>query len=158
RTGELLRNGDRVQLHEGPLQVLLALLERPGELVTREELTARLWPAGTFVDFERGLNKAVNKLRDALRDSADHPQLIETVPRKGYRFIGELQNERPRSELRDKVVTFPTPPVSHRSSKWPYLALVAALALALVIVWKLRSRPPAPAEASPANLQIESLG
>src|SRR5262252_9619774 len=83
RTGELQHDGERVRLHEQPLQLLLALLECPGELVSREELTARLWPAGTYVDFERGLNKAVNKLREALRDSADHPRIIETVPRKG---------------------------------------------------------------------------
>src|SRR5215470_16421821 len=90
RTGELVRDGERVQLQEAPLRVLLTLLERPGELVTREELTSQLWPAGTFVDFERGLNKAVNKLRDALGDSAEQPRFIETLPRRGYRFIGEV--------------------------------------------------------------------
>ena len=90
RTGELANDGRRTPLRDQPLQLLLALLERPGELVTREELTRRLWPAGTFVDFDRGLNKAVNHLRDALGDSADHPQFIETLPRKGYRFIAPV--------------------------------------------------------------------
>src|SRR3954449_13100504 len=86
RTGELANNGTKTQLREQPLQLLLALLESPGELVTREQLVSRLWPAGTFVDFDRGLNKAVNKLREVLNDSPDHPQYIETLPRKGYRF------------------------------------------------------------------------
>ncbi|HEY7286776.1 MAG TPA: FlgO family outer membrane protein [Vicinamibacterales bacterium] len=90
RTGELSNDGRRTPLRDQPLQLLLALLERPGDLVTREELTRRLWPAGTFVDFDRGLNKAVNHLRDALGDSADHPQFIETLPRKGYRFIAPV--------------------------------------------------------------------
>jgi len=90
RSGELQHNGRKILLNEQPFQVLLALLERPGELVTREELVHRLWPDGTFVDYERGLNKAVNKLRDALRDSADSPRFVETIPRRGYRFIAPL--------------------------------------------------------------------
>ena len=90
RTGELTNAGQRTPLRDQPLQLLLALLERPGELVTREELTRRLWPADTFVDFDRGLNKAMNHLREALSDSADHPQFIETLPRKGYRFIAPV--------------------------------------------------------------------
>jgi DNA-binding winged helix-turn-helix (wHTH) protein/tetratricopeptide (TPR) repeat protein len=90
RSGELQHNGRKIRLNEQPFQVLLALLERPGELVTREELVHRLWPDGTFVDYERGLNKAVNKLRDALQDSADSPRFVETIPRRGYRFITPL--------------------------------------------------------------------
>ena len=93
RTGELTNAGQRTPLREQPLQLLLALLERPGELVTREELTRRLWPADTFVDFDRGLNKAMNHLREALSDSADHPQFIETLPRKGYRFIAPVTQD-----------------------------------------------------------------
>lgn len=91
RSAELQYNGRNIALHEQPFQVLLALLERPGELVTREELVHRLWPDGTFVDYERGLNKAVNKLRDVLRDSAEAPRYIETLPRRGYRFIAPLE-------------------------------------------------------------------
>lgn len=87
RSGELWNNGTRHTLAEQPLAVLLALLEHPGELVTREELRQRLWPGDTFVDFEHGLNAAVKRLRDALDDSADSPQFIETLPRRGYRFI-----------------------------------------------------------------------
>jgi len=87
RTGELATNGDKIRLHEQPLQILLALLENAGELVSRETLVARLWPTGTYVDFDRSLNKAINKLRDALGDSAEEPRFIETLPRRGYRFI-----------------------------------------------------------------------
>jgi TolB-like protein/DNA-binding winged helix-turn-helix (wHTH) protein len=90
RTGELTHAGMRTPLREQPLQLLLALLEQPGELVTREALVNRLWPAGTFVDFDRGLNKAVNHLREALGDSAEKPRFIETFPRKGYRFIAAV--------------------------------------------------------------------
>ena len=89
RSGELHRRGTRVTLQDQPFQVLVLLLERPGEIVTREELTHRLWPDNTFVDFERGLNKAVNKLREALRDQADRPRYIETLPQRGYRFIAQ---------------------------------------------------------------------
>lgn len=89
RSGELGRGGDRLRLQEQPLQILCALLERPGDLVTREELVARLWPKGV-VDFETGLNTAVRRLRIALGDDADAPRYIETLPRRGYRFIGRL--------------------------------------------------------------------
>src|SRR4249920_2371610 len=93
RTGELINAGRRTRLRDQPLQLLLALLERPGELIRREELTRRLWPADTFVDFDHGLNKAMNHLREALSDSADHPQFIETLPRKGYRFIAPVRSD-----------------------------------------------------------------
>jgi serine/threonine-protein kinase len=87
QTGELRRQGFKVKLQEQPFQVLMMLLERPGEAVTREELQKKLWTADTFVDFERGLNRAINKLRDALGDDADTPRYIETLPRRGYRFL-----------------------------------------------------------------------
>ena len=87
RAGELRRDGSRVKLQEQPFQVLLALLERPGEVVTREDLRAKLWPEDTFVDFDHGLNAAVKRLRDALGDLAENPRFIETLPRHGYRFI-----------------------------------------------------------------------
>jgi TolB-like protein/DNA-binding winged helix-turn-helix (wHTH) protein/tetratricopeptide (TPR) repeat protein len=93
KTGELTRDGIRQLLREQPLQLLVALLEHPGELVTRETLVSRLWPAGTFVDFDRGLNKAVNHLREVLGDSADQPRYIETFPRKGYRFIAAVTRD-----------------------------------------------------------------
>src|SRR4051812_41367421 len=83
-TGELWRSGTRLRLQEQPFQVLGMLLARPGELVTREELRQKLWPADTFVDFDHSLNTAINKLRDALGDSAGDPRYIETLARRGY--------------------------------------------------------------------------
>ena len=92
RSGELRKAGVRVKLAAQPFQLLVALLDRAGEVVTREELQRQVWPADTFVDFDRGLNKAVNRLREALGDTADSPRFIETVPKRGYRFIAPLQN------------------------------------------------------------------
>jgi TolB-like protein/DNA-binding winged helix-turn-helix (wHTH) protein/Flp pilus assembly protein TadD len=90
-SGELRKNGRPVRLQEQPFQILRALLEKPGEIVSREELKRQLWPADTFVDFDAGLNTAAKKLRDTLGDTAERPRYIETIPRRGYRFIGELE-------------------------------------------------------------------
>jgi len=90
RTGELRKKGFKVRLQDKPFQILAALLERPGDLVTREELQRRLWPGDTFVDFDNGLNTALNKLRESLGDSAGKPQYIETFPRRGYRFMAQV--------------------------------------------------------------------
>jgi DNA-binding winged helix-turn-helix (wHTH) protein len=95
RAGELLRNGRKIRLQEQPFQILAMLLERPGEVITREELRQRLWPEGTFVDFEHSLNTAIKKLRQALHDEADKPRFVETLPRRGYRFIGPLVETSP---------------------------------------------------------------
>jgi TolB-like protein/Tfp pilus assembly protein PilF len=92
RSGELRREGSKIKLQEQPFQALVLLLERPGEVISREELTKRLWPDNTFVDFERGLNKAINRLRDALRDHAKKPRFIETLPHHGYRFIAPVES------------------------------------------------------------------
>lgn len=92
-TGELRRQGVRVRLQEQSFKVLKALLERPGELVTRKELRERIWPQAVFVDFDHGLNKAVNKLRAALHDSADNPRFVETLARRGYRFIASPRSD-----------------------------------------------------------------
>jgi len=89
-TGELRRNGTKIRVQEQPFQVLAVLLERPGELVTRDELQKRLWPADTFVDFDHSLNTAVNKLREALADTAANPRFVQTVARRGYRFIAPV--------------------------------------------------------------------
>lgn len=105
RSGELRRQGHRLKLQEKPFQVLAALLSRPGELVTREELRQSLWPADTFVDFEHGLNTAVNKVREALRDSANNPRFIETLPRRGYRFIGSVDSGNSSASLDPPVET-----------------------------------------------------
>jgi Tol biopolymer transport system component/DNA-binding winged helix-turn-helix (wHTH) protein len=126
RAGELRRNGAKLKLQEQPFQVLCALLEHPGELVTREELRSRLWPADTFVDFDHGLNAAIRRLREALGDSAEIPRFVETVARRGYRFIGNVE--------------IPAPTVSAERRLWPVrfttrkaiLGGLAACALALL--------------------------
>lgn len=89
-TGELRKQGVRVKLHSQPFQVLILLLEKPGELVAREEIRRRLWGERTFVDFDHSLNTAVNKVRQALRDAAFEPRYVETIPGKGYRFLGPV--------------------------------------------------------------------
>ena len=95
RSGELWKRGNRLRLQDQPFQVLRVLLERRGEIVTRDELKQTLWPVDTFVDFDDGLNTAVRKIRDALGDSAEKPRYIETIPRRGYRFMGCLSDLRP---------------------------------------------------------------
>src|SRR6266852_3256017 len=90
RAGELRKQGVRIKLQEQPFQVLRILLQRSGEVVTREELRNQLWQSDTFVDFDNGLNTSINKLREALGDSADSPRFIETLPRRGYRFIAPV--------------------------------------------------------------------
>jgi len=89
--GELRKSGVRIRLQEQPLQVLALLLERPGDVVTREELRQKLWPADTFVDFDHSLNTAINKLREALGDSASSPRYVETLARRGYRFLATVE-------------------------------------------------------------------
>src|SRR5947209_2723222 len=91
--GELRKNGNRVKLQEQPFQVLATLLESPGDVVTREQLRLRIWPADTFVDFDHSLNTAINKVREALGDSAANPRFIETLARRGYRFVAPVAYE-----------------------------------------------------------------
>jgi TolB-like protein/DNA-binding winged helix-turn-helix (wHTH) protein/Tfp pilus assembly protein PilF len=91
QAGELRRQGVKIKLQQQPFQILAMLLECPGEVVTREEVQKRLWPTDTFVDFDRGLNRATNRLRESLGDEADNPRFIETLPRRGYRFIGQVE-------------------------------------------------------------------
>src|SRR6185369_10181782 len=90
RSGELRKDGIRVKLQEQPLQVLTLLLRQPGEIVTREEIQREIWGGETFVDFDHGLNKAISKLREALNDSPSSPRFIETVARRGYRFLAPV--------------------------------------------------------------------
>jgi Tol biopolymer transport system component/DNA-binding winged helix-turn-helix (wHTH) protein len=97
RQGELRKNGIRLKLTGQPFQTLVILLEHPGDLVTREQLQRRLWPSDTFVDFDSGLNAAINRVREALGDSAENPRFVETLPRRGYRFIAQLIDSRPTS-------------------------------------------------------------
>ena len=90
-TGELRRQGLRVKLHSQPLQILFMLLKRPGELLTREDICRELWPDGTVVDYEHGVNSAVNRIREALGDKASNPRFVETLARRGYRFVGQVE-------------------------------------------------------------------
>lgn len=90
-TGELRRRGVRVKLHSQPFQLLFLLLQRPGEMLTREEICRELWPGETFVDFEHGVNSAVNRLREALGDKASNPRFVETLARRGYRFVAPVE-------------------------------------------------------------------
>jgi DNA-binding winged helix-turn-helix (wHTH) protein/Tol biopolymer transport system component len=129
RSGELRRNGTRIRLQDQPLQVLLTLLDKAGEVVTREELRTKLWPADTFVDFDHGLNAAVKRLRDALGDTADDPRYIETLARKGYRFVAPVTSNKVPSEP-----GLATPSVSKDDpSRKRYLKLFAGAASILFV-------------------------
>ncbi len=136
RKGELRKHGVRLHLQEQPLKILIALLEKRGEIVTREDLVRTVWPEGVFVDFERGLNAAVNRLRQVLGDSAGQPRYIETVARKGYRFLVQAD----QSEAQAAATVPPRPeetPQGGRVSKWVWAAGAAALVLgaALGATW-----------------------
>jgi len=96
KTGELRKDGTKIRLQEQPLQILQILLEHPGELVSREALRKRVWPTDTFVDFDHGINNAIKRLREALGDTAETPRYIETLPRKGYRFVQQIQSNEHR--------------------------------------------------------------
>ena len=110
RAGELRKHGLRVRLQEQPFQVLAMLLEHPGEVVTREEVQKTIWPADTFVDFDHGLNKAINKIREALGDSAQSPRFVETVARRGYRFLAEVKVAEASPVRSPELGTQPHPP------------------------------------------------
>jgi DNA-binding winged helix-turn-helix (wHTH) protein len=99
QAGELRKAGLRIKLQEQPFQILTLLLERPGQVVTREELCQRLWPTNTFIDFDHSLNSAVKKLRRVLGDDPDNPRFIETLPRRGYRFLALVETGRDHSAL-----------------------------------------------------------
>jgi TolB-like protein/Tfp pilus assembly protein PilF len=110
---EIYRKGKRVQIQEQPFRILAMLLERPGQMVTREALRRTLWPADTFVDFEAGLNTAMRKLRSALADDAVRPRYVETLPRRGYRFIAPLERSRKTSSSIDSLAVLPFLGESH---------------------------------------------
>ena len=144
RSGELRKAGTRINLQEKPLQTLALLLEHPGELVTRDELRQRLWPQDTFVDFEHGLNTVIKRLRDTLGDSADSPRFVETVPRRGYRFIAPLDKG-----LQDGSAADPRPTWWHFGSlMWPAVVIALAIVAALY-VFQLKPLSRAPMRTSP---------
>ncbi len=136
RSGEVRKHGLKIRLADQPFRILLLLLDRRGEVVTREEIRQALWPADTFVDFDAGLSSAVRKLRDALGDSAAQPLFIETVPRRGYRFIAPVT---PTDQATDAAPTRPTPSSQHAIR---LAAMVAVAVLALVAVAFTEMRRP----------------
>ena len=155
-SGELRKPGLRIKLQQQPFQALVALIERPGEVLTREDLQKRLWPSDTTVDFDRGLNKAIARLRDALGDDADNPRFIETLHLRGYRFLAQVEAALPLS---------PTPGIQPEAASVPNVVprrrlpviagALAALSLALIGYYSLLS--PSPRISSIAVLPLENL-
>jgi DNA-binding winged helix-turn-helix (wHTH) protein len=137
RAGELRRQGVRIKLQEQPFHVLTVLLQRPGEVVTREELRNQNWPADTFVDFDNSLNTAINKLREALGDSADNPRFIETLPRRGYRFITPVTGV---DGTTSGIASGVSAAVRPRSRKVVVALAIAVLATAIAggLLWRAR--------------------
>jgi TolB-like protein/DNA-binding winged helix-turn-helix (wHTH) protein len=145
RSRELLRQGSKVRLPDQAFQVLTMLLERPGELIPREEIKKRLWPGDTFVDFDHGLNNAVNRLREALDDSAAVPRYVETLPRRGYRFIGVINSAPPVEGLPVSIEPPPETPRSakpsqKRSSLRVWIRIAVAVCALFLLLLGLRSR------------------
>lgn len=150
RTGELRSDGKHIILQEKPFQILTALLEQPGEMVAREELIKRLWPVGTFVDFDLGLNKAVNRLREALEDSAEQPRFIETFPKRGYRFIppvtrngaGPAEASPTSTAQESKNAALASGAIRWRSAA--VAGLLVIVAMVSYVVWRRHSAVSAP--------------
>ena len=170
--GELRRNGRKVKLQEQPFQILAMLLERPGEVVTREEVQQRLWSGDTYVDFDRGLNTAVKRLREALGDSAGHPRFVETLPRRGYRFIAAVEGSSGVVQAALAPQPTPVPPVPSEERglrrklrfQQALLAVTAIALLALTFVHFSETPPEAPegplsrfAYAPPATLDTTRM-
>jgi len=149
-SGELRKGPTLLKVPYQPIEILKALLERPGALVTREQLRERLWPSDTFVDFEHGLNAAVRRIREALGDSADAPKYIETLPRRGYRFIATVESV--------SAVAIPQPVQTHRSRIGLAAAIVAVVAaLAVWITWTGRSGSLSAPRVPPSSIPVTSF-
>jgi len=131
QAGQLRRNGFKVRLQDQPFQVLAMLLERPGELVTREELHAHLWSADTFVDFDHGLNAAVKRLRDALGDSAENPRFVETLARRGYRFLAPVEFPTAEAQMLQAAITSSASKPRWRLALGGFLIIILAIAFGL---------------------------
>src|SRR5580704_9821279 len=176
QSGEVRKSGLRIRVQQQPLKLLEVLLEHPGEVVTREELRSRVWPNESFGDFDQALNIAIGKLRSALGDSAENPRFIETLPKRGYRFIADVSvldaDARPkRSESASGDLPAAEPghtlqvagvAVAPKRRQWPTRGVVVGLALVLSLsilsVWLFHSRGRAPAGIrSLAVLPLENL-
>jgi DNA-binding winged helix-turn-helix (wHTH) protein/tetratricopeptide (TPR) repeat protein len=149
RSGELHKHGIRLKLQDQPFQVLALLLEHSGDVVTREELRQKLWPGDTFVDFDTGLNSAIKKLRDVLGDSAEEPRYIETLPRRGYRFISPVENGDLPVPGVGKIHVAKVVPLGPTHALWKKRRFVVAagaaafLMVAALVAWRvISSRPP----------------
>ncbi len=143
RAGELLKNGRRIRLQDQPLQVLAMLLEHPGYVVTRDEFRQKLWPNDTFVDFDHGLNNAINRLRDALNDSAEAPRFIETLPRRGYRFmeaVESLVEPGPAAAASSASPGLTSPSLAATTRHYTrWLVIAAVFVIIVVVAWKISS-------------------
>ena len=128
--GELRRQGVRIKLNAQPFQILIMLLERPGELLTREEISRELWPDGTFVDYEHGVNSAVNRIREALGDAAGNPRFVETLPRRGYRFVAPVEwitlDEGPPAPTPETTSSAPSEPIPKPAPETGFLSRILA--------------------------------
>ncbi len=173
QSGELRRQGLKIRLQDQPFQILAMLLEHPGELVTRDQIQKKLWPADTFVDFDHGLNNAINRLREALGDSADTPRFIETLPKKGYRFIAPVSGTAAVAPVPSfssdltadgrALGTAPVPSAGHaglsrqnpvRSRRWAVILGAGVLVIVTVFLW----RGPAPLPMVIGSAQITRDG
>jgi TolB-like protein/DNA-binding winged helix-turn-helix (wHTH) protein/Tfp pilus assembly protein PilF len=162
QSGEVRKAGLRIRVQQQPMKLLEILLEHPGEVVTREELRSRVWPSESFGDFDQALNIAIGKLRSALGDSAESPRFIETLPKRGYRFIADVSvvdiEARPKRQ-EPLAGDLPAPDLGHKTQgielavapqrrllpkRWIVVALALVLSLAIVSLWRFRSQTPAP--------------
>jgi len=169
RSGELSKQGRKVRLEGQPVRILICLLENPGELVTRDELRQRLWPADTYGNFEDGLNAAVKRLRQALNDSAGNPRFIETLPRRGYRFLAPVQTVNPAEDVPNLSETPPAYAASEAGERpvakgalwslsWKRSAFALLPVLVGITIWMLRPKNGAPPVIrSLAVLPLENL-
>ena len=163
--GELRKSGLKIRLQEQPFQILAALLERPGEIVSRDDLRRRLWPDDTFVDFGHSLNTAIGRLREALDDSADNPRFIETVPRRGYRFIAPVETlagTAPSPNGQEASVSTAIPSAPPAASPPPALwrMVAAGVAFAAIVtagVYLLQLRPPKPPDPGQRRIMLAVL-
>ena len=169
RSGELRKHSIRIKLQDQPFRVLQVLLEHPGEVVTREELQRQIWPVDTFVDFDRGLNNAVKRLREALSDSADQPRYIETLPKRGYRFMAAVQGVNGKNGSEAETLASPIVPSGPNANPLPLrtprraviMAIAGAAVIFIAIALFFRERPISKAAAMPirsiAVLPLQNL-